>query len=312
MHIVIPDDYQNCVAQLRCFGKLKNHRVTIYNDTVKNIDDLVARLFDADAIVLTRERTPITEALLARLPKLKLISQTGKVASHIDMHACKVHGVTVMEGTGSGAATAELAMLLILASLRQMTTEVQRMAQGQWQGTLGRQLQGKTLGVLGFGRIGEQVCRLGSAFGAKPLVWGRENTLKKAISGGMQIASTREQFFQSCDIISLQLRLTQETRHYVTADDLSLMKHDALFVNTSRAELVQTGALYSALRQGRPGFAAVDVYEDEPVFAARHPLQDLPNCLCTPHIGFVEKDNYEAYFGSAFDNINAFADTLLR
>lgn len=309
MHIVIPDDYQTCVTGLACFGKLQNHQVTVYNDTVKSVDDLVARFIQADAIVLIRERTQITEALLARLPKLKLIAQTGKVANHIDMEACKKHGVTVMEGAGSGAATAELAMLLILASLRQLPTEVQRMQQGQWQGAVGRQLQGKTLGVLGFGRIGEQICRLGSAFGAKPLVWGRDSSLRKATANGFAVATSREQFFQSSDILSLQLRLTKDTTHYVTAADLAQMKLDAIFVNTSRAELVEAGALYSALKLGRPGFAAVDVYEDEPVLATRHPLQDLPNCLCSPHIGFVEKDNYEAYFGSAFDNINQFAQT---
>lgn len=307
MHIVIPDDYQTCVTGLACFSKLQHHQVTVYNDTVKSINDLVARFVDADAIVLTRERTQITEALLARLPKLKLIAQTGKVANHIDLDACKKHGVTVLEGHGSGAATAELAMLLILASLRQLPTEVQRMHSGQWQGSVGRQLQGKTLGVLGFGRIGEQICRLGQAFGAKPLVWGRDSSLQKAAANGFPVATSRAHFFQSSDILSLQLRLTKETKHYVTAADLSLMKPDAIFVNTSRAELVETGALYDALKLGRPGFAAVDVYEDEPVLRTRHPLQDLPNCLCSPHIGFVEKDNYEAYFGSAFDNINQFA-----
>ena len=310
MHIVIPDDYQTCVTGLACFSKLQHHQVTVYNDTVKSLDDLVARFIDADAIVLTRERTQISNALLARLPKLKLISQTGKVANHIDLDACKKHGVTVMEGAGSGAATVELAMLLILASLRQLPAEVQRMHSGQWQGTVGRQLQGKTLGVLGFGRIGEQICRLGQAFGAKPLVWGRDSSLQKAAANGFPVATSRAHFFQSSDILSLQLRLTKETKHYVTAADLALMKPDATFVNTSRAELVEAGALYSALKLGRPGFAAVDVYEDEPVLHVRHPLQDLPNCLCSPHIGFVEKDNYEAYFGSAFDNINRFAQTL--
>lgn len=310
MHIVIPDDYQTCVTGLACFSKLQHHQVTVYNDTVKSIDDLVARFIEADAIVLTRERTQISDALLARLPKLKLISQTGKVANHIDLDACKKHGVTVMEGAGSGAATVELAMLLILASLRQLPAEVQHMHSGQWQGTVGRQLQGKTLGVLGFGRIGEQICRLGSAFGAKPLVWGRDSSLQKAAANGFPVATSRAHFFQSSDILSLQLRLTKETKHYVTAADLSLMKPDAIFVNTSRAELVEADALYNALKLGRPGFAAVDVYEDEPVLHVRHPLQDLPNCLCSPHIGFVEKDNYEAYFGSAFDNINRFAQTL--
>ena len=309
MNIVIPDDYQNCVTTLACYQKLAGHQVTIYNDTVKSMDDLVARFKDADAIVLTRERTRITDELLARLPKLKLISQTGKVANHIDMDACKRRGVTVMEGRGSGAATAELGMLLILSSLRRFTDEVARMKDGQWQGFVGRQLQGKTLGVLGFGRIGEQICQLGSAFGAKVVVWGRASSLAKAASKGFAVASSREAFFSSCDIISVQLRLIAETKHYITAADLALMKSDAIFVNTSRAELVEEDALASALKLGHPGFAAVDVYEDEPLLKNRHPLQDLSNCLCSPHIGFVEQDNYEMYFGTAFDNINSFAAT---
>jgi D-3-phosphoglycerate dehydrogenase / 2-oxoglutarate reductase len=306
MNIVIPDDYQNCVTGLACYQKLAGHSVTVYNDTVKNIDDLVARFKDADVIVLTRERTRITDELLAQLPKLKLISQTGKVANHIDMEACKKHGVTVLEGSGSGAATAELGMLLILSSLRRFTDEVARMQNGQWQGFVGRQLQGKTLGVLGFGRIGEQICKLGQAFGAKPLVWGRPSSVTKAVDKGFAAAATREAFFSSCDIISVQLRLGEETKNYVTAADLALMKSDAIFVNTSRAELVEEGALYNALKLGHPGFAAVDVYEEEPLIGIRHPLQDLPNCLCSPHIGFVERDNYEAYYGTAFDNINTF------
>jgi len=306
MNIVIPDDYQNCVTTLACFKKLAEHQVTIYNDTVRDLDDLVARFKDADAIVLTRERTQITDELLARLPRVKLISQTGKVANHIDMYACKRHGVTVMEGSGSGAATAELGMLLILSSLRRFTDEVARMQNGQWQGFVGRQLQGKTLGVLGFGRIGEQICKLALAFGAKPLVWGRASSLAKAVDKGFAVASSREAFFSTCDVISVQLRLSAETKHYVRAADLALMKSDAILVNTSRAELVEEGALYNALKLGHPGFAAVDVYEDEPVMIPRHPLQDLPNCLCSPHIGFVERDNYEAYYGTAFDNINTF------
>ena len=306
MNIVIPDDYQNCVTALTCYQKLAEHTVTIYNDTAKSLDDLVARFKDADAIVLTRERTRITDEFLARLPRLKLISQTGKVANHIDMEACKKHGVTVMEGSGSGAATAELGMLLILSSLRRFTEEVTRMQNGEWQGYVGRQLQGKTLGVLGFGRIGEQICQLGRAFGAKPLVWGRASSVEKAADKGFAVAESRAAFFQTCNIISVQLRLGAETKHYVTAADLALMKADALFVNTSRAELVEEGALYSALKLGHPGFAAVDVYEEEPIFKNRHPLQDLPNCLCSPHIGFVERDNYEAYYGTAFDNINTF------
>lgn len=307
MHIVISDDYQDCIRQLTCFEKLKGHTVKIYNDTVSTTDALVERYQDADAIVLIRERTVITKELLERLPKLKVISQTGKIASHVDLEACKTRGIVVMDGRGSGAATAELNMLLILAALRRLVKEVTRLKNGQWQGYLGDQLSGKVLGVYGFGRIGKQVCHLGKAFGAKPLVWGRESSLKKAQEDGFAIANSKESFFSTSDIVCLQLRLNEETRHIVTAQDLALMKPTSLLVNASRAELIEFGALEAALIKGRPAYAAVDTYESEPVLDADHPLLHLPNCLCTPHIGFVERDNYEAYFGIAFDNINAYA-----
>ena len=307
MHIVISDDYQDCIRQLTCFEKLKGHTVKIYNDTVSTTDALVERYKDADAIVLIRERTVITKELLERLPKLKVISQTGKMASHVDLEACKAKGIVVMDGRGSGAATAELNMLLILAALRRLVEEVARLKDGQWQGYLGDQLSGKVLGVYGFGRIGKQVCHLGKAFGAKPLVWGRQSSLKKAQEDGFAVADSKETFFSASDIVCLQLRLNEETRHIVTAQDLTLMKPTSLLVNASRAELIEFGALEAGLKKGRPAYAAVDTYESEPVLGADHPLLHLPNCLCTPHIGFVERDNYEAYFGIAFDNINAYA-----
>jgi D-3-phosphoglycerate dehydrogenase / 2-oxoglutarate reductase len=307
MHIVISDDYQDCIRQLTCFQKLKGHTVKIYNDTVSTTDALVERYKDADAIVLIRERTVITKELLEHLPKLKVISQTGKMASHVDLEACKAKGIVVMDGRGSGAATAELNMLLILAALRRLVEEVVRLKDGQWQGYLGDQLSGKVLGVYGFGRIGKQVCHLGKAFGAKPLVWGRQSSLKKAQEDGFAVADSKETFFSTSDIVCLQLRLNEETRHIVTAQDLTLMKPTSLLVNASRAELIEFGALEAGLIKGRPAYAAVDTYESEPVLGADHPLLHLPNCLCTPHIGFVERDNYEAYFGIAFDNINAYA-----
>jgi D-3-phosphoglycerate dehydrogenase len=307
MHIVISDDYQDCIRQLTCFQKLKSHTVNIYNDTVSTTDALVERYQDADAIVLIRERTVITKELLERLPKLKVISQTGKMASHVDLEACKAKGIVVMDGRGSGAATAELNMLLILAALRRLLEEVTRFKNGQWQGYLGDQLSGKLLGVYGFGRIGKQVCHLGKAFGAKPLVWGRETSLKKAQEDGFAVATSKEEFFSTSDIVCLQLRLNEETRHIVTAQDLDLMKPTSLLINASRAELIESGALEAGLIKGHPAYAAVDTYESEPVLGADHPLLHLPNCLCTPHIGFVERDNYEAYFGIAFDNINAYA-----
>jgi D-3-phosphoglycerate dehydrogenase len=307
MHIVISDDHQDCIRKLASFEKLSAHTVSIFNDTVTGTDALAERFKDADAIVLIRERTAITKELLDRLPKLKVISQTGKMASHVDLEACKAKGIVVMDGRGSGAATAELNLLLILAALRRLVEEVARLKNGQWQGYLGDQLSGKVLGVYGFGRIGKQVCHLGKAFGAKPLVWGRETSLKKAQEDGFATATSKEEFFSSSDIVCLQLRLNEETRHIVTAQDLALMKPTSLLVNASRAELIEEGALEVALKNGRPAYAAVDTYESEPVLGADHPLLHLPNCLCTPHIGFVERDNYEAYFGIAFDNINAYA-----
>lgn len=308
MKIVIQDDYQNCIRSLDCFEKVKHHDVTIYNDSVKDIDSLVNRFKDAEAIVLIRERTIINAALLDKLPRLKVISQTGKVAPHIDLEACKARGITVMDGRGSGAATAELTMLLILAGLRNLVQECNRMQQGLWQGTLGRQLKGKTLGIYGYGRIGEQVANISKAFGANVVIWGRDNSCQKAMKDGFQIAHNKEEFFSKCDVISLQLRLTEDTKSIVSLEDLSLMKSTALLVNTSRAELIAPNALVQALKMGQPGYAAVDVYEHEPILNHSNPLTQLPNCLCSPHIGFVEKDNYEAYFGIAFDNINHYCN----
>jgi len=306
MHIVISDDHQDCIRNLSCFEKLNGHTVEIFNNSVSGIDALAERYKNAEAIVLIRERTVITKELLDRLPRLKVISQTGKMTSHVDLQACKEKGIVVMDGRGSGSATAELNMLLILASLRKLVEEVMRLKGGLWQGYLGDQLAGKVLGVYGFGRIGKQVCHLGKAFGAKPLVWGRDSSLQKAAQEGFALASSKEDFFRTSDIVCLQLRLNDETRHIIGPQDLAMMKPSSLLVNTSRAELIVPGALEAGLKQGHPAYAAVDTYESEPVLGAKHPLVHLSNCLCTPHIGFVERENYEAYFGIAFDNINAY------
>ncbi|HSI56605.1 MAG TPA: D-2-hydroxyacid dehydrogenase family protein [Ideonella sp.] len=307
MHIVIPDDYPDCVRTLDCFAALAGHQVTVYNDTVKGTAALAERFAEADAIVLTRERTPVTAELLARLPRLKLISQTGKVASHIDVAACTAHGVVVAEGAGTGTATAELAWALIMASRRHLVDEANRLRRGLWQGSLGQQLGGQRLGVWGYGRIGKQVALYGRAFGMKVWVWGRSHSLSQSAADGFEPAPSREAFFADSDVLSLQVRLNEQTRGLVTAADLARMKPTALMVNTSRAELIEPGALVQALQQGRPGFAAVDVFEEEPVPAAGHPLLSLPNALCTPHLGYVEKDNFERYYGIAFDNIQHFA-----
>lgn len=308
MHIVIPDDYQDAVRHLKAFGKLKGHTVTVYNDTVKDVAAQAERFKDADAIVLIRERTVITPALLEKLPKLKLISQTGKVSSNIKVADCTARGVAVAEGTGSPISTAELTWGLVLASMRHLPGEVANMKQGGWQQTVGRQLSGLRLGIWAYGKIGRLVAGYGKAFGMKVWVWGRDGSLATAKADGFEAAPSREAFFAESDVISLHVRLNAETRGIVKPADLAGMKPDALFVNTSRAELVEHGALEAALAQGRPGFAAVDVYESEPVLGADHPLLKLPNALCSPHLGYVEQGNYELYFGVAFDNVVAFAN----
>lgn len=298
MNVVIPDDYQDAVRHLSCFAKLAGHDVTIYNDTVKDVSALAGRFRDADALVLIRERTAITEELLAKLPRLKLIAQTGKGTAHIDMDACARRGVEVSVGTGSPYAPAELTFALILASMRRVCSEAARMKVGEWQGELGRTLRGRILGIYGYGKIGSLVASYGRALGMRVLAWGREGSQSRAIADGFEVSSA---IFEESDVLSLHLRLTKETRAIVKAPDLARMKPDALLVNTSRAELIEAGALEAALRAGRPGFAAVDVYEEEPV--ADHPLLALPNALCTPHLGYVEKDSYELYLGQAFDSV---------
>ena len=311
MRIVIPDDYQDCVRGLDCFGKLAGHEVVVYHDTVTDIDALAARFAGAQAIVLTRERTRVDAALLDRLPELRLICQTGKLAGHVDLAACTARDVLVAEGSGAGSATAELTWLLALASRRHLVDEVVRLRQGLWQGHLGQQLGGQRLGVWSYGRIGRQIAAYGRVFGMKVWVWGREASTAAAVRDDVEVAPSREEFFAQSDIVSLHVRPTPETRGLVSEDDLDRMKPTALLVNTSRAELIAAGALERALTRGRPGYAAVDVYEQEPVLGASHPLLHLPNVLCTPHIGYVEKDNYERYFGIAFDHIVAYAEGRL-
>jgi D-3-phosphoglycerate dehydrogenase len=309
MRIAIPDDYQDCVRGLDCFARLAGHEVTIFHDTLHDDAALAERLQGFDALVLTRERTRIGASLLARLPQLRLISQTGKVAGHVDVDACTAHGVAVADGRGSGAATAELTWALALASRRHLVDEANRLRGGRWQGHLGQQLHGQRLGIWSYGRIGRQVARYGQAFGMRVWVWGRAGSTADARADGIEVAPSREAFFSESDVVSLHVRLSPETHGIVHRDDLDRMKPTALLVNTSRAELIAAGALVAALRAGRPGFAAIDVFEQdsEPVLDAAHPMLALPNALCTPHIGYVERDNFEHYFGTAFDNIVAFA-----
>ena len=307
LRIAIPDDYQDCVRSLKCFSRLAGHEVSVFQDTLTDAHALAHRLRGFDALVLTRERTAITAGLLDQLPALKLISQTGRLAGHVDLAACTERGVLVADGRGSGAATAELTWALVLASRRHLVAEANRLRAGQWQGHLGQQLQGQRLGVWSYGRIGRQVAAFGRAFGMQVWVWGRDASTAAARADGFEVAPSRAAFFGGSDVVSLHVRLNAQTHGLITAADLALMRPDALLVNTSRAELVAEGALAAALYRGRPGFAAVDVYEQEPVLGADHPLLALPNALCTPHIGYVERDNFENYFGQAFDNINAFA-----
>jgi D-3-phosphoglycerate dehydrogenase len=304
MKLVILDDYQDAVRHLNCFKKLSQHQVTIYNDTVKELDQLVARLQEAEAVVLIRERTAITEALLARLPDLRLISQTGRGIPHIDLEACTRHGVMVSAGGGSPYATAELSWGLVLAAMRRLPQEIAALKAERWQTTLGLGLRGRTLGIFGYGKIGSLVASYGQAFGMDVLIWGREGSLSRAKAAGFKTTASQEALFEQADVLSLHLRLTDQTRGIVRASDLARMKPSAVLVNTTRAELIESGALVQALKAGRPGFAAVDVYELEP--AVDDPLLSLDNAICTPHLGYVEQDSYELYFGLAFDQVLAF------
>lgn len=307
MNITIPDDYQDCVRYLQCFDKLKHHAVQVFNDSGKDVAELAARFATAHALVLMRERTAISAALLEKLPRLRLISQAGRAGPHIDLDACTRFGVAVTETQGDGTPTAELTWALILASRRHLVSEANRLRDGLWQGQLGQRLQGQTLGIWGYGRIGQQVARYGQAFHMRVLVWGSAASRTLATAHGFEAAPSHEAFFAQSDVLSLHLKLTPQTKNVVTQHALGLMKTTALLVNTSRAELIEAGALERALRHGRPGFAAVDVYEEEPVQGARHPLLSLPNVLGTPHIGFVERETYERYYGDAFDNLLRYA-----
>lgn len=308
MKIVIPDDYQDAVRQLASFAKLAGHEVTVYQDHQEDLDTQVARFQAAEALILIRERTPITEPLLARLPALRLIVQTGRQAPHLDLEACARYGVTVAfsDGEGSSAPTAELAWGLILASRRSIPQEVARLKEGRWQTTLGTTLRGQTLGILGYGRIGSTVANYGRAFGMPVLVWGRERSLAQASADGLETATSQEALFQQADVLSLHVKLSAETRGLVTLAHLALMKPSALLVNTSRAGLIERGALATAVRAGRPGYAAVDVYDTEPL--GDDPLLHLENVLCTPHLGYVTRGTYEGFFSAAFDQVQVFLD----
>lgn len=307
MKVVVPDDYQRCLPTLDCYPALAEHfEVQIYNDTVTTLDALSARFAEADALLLTRERTRITAPLLACLPRLRFISQTGRAAKHIDLAACTAHGVTVSSEGSATTAAAELTWALVLASMRKVHLEANRLRAGLWQGHLGIGLKGRTLGVLGYGKIGRVVAGYGLAFGMHVVTLaGLSASVEVAMADGVAVEHDREAFFAQSDVLCCHLRLLDATRESVTLNDLQAMKPSALFVNTSRSELIAPGALEAALRAGRPGFAAVDVYEKEPVLNADHPLLSFDNVLATPHIGYVEKDTYEQYFGVAVEQLLA-------
>ncbi|HEY4253059.1 MAG TPA: D-2-hydroxyacid dehydrogenase family protein [Roseomonas sp.] len=308
MKIAVIDDYQDAFRRQPGFAGLAGHEVTVFTDTVKDPAALGDRLADAEAVVLTQQRSALPRAALDRMPALRMISQTGRNAAHIDLAACAERGIIVSAGGGGGPeATAELCWALILASLRHIPEEVGRLRQGLWQHTLGTGLKGRTLGVYAYGRIGSLVARVGQAFGMQVLCWGRAASLGRAQQDGFAVAASREAFFAAADVLTLHIPLNPATRGIVTAADLSGMKPDALLVNTSRAPIIAPGALEAALRAGRPGRAAIDVFDSEPVLGASDPLIGLPNTLCTPHLGYVEEGAYAAIFGVAIEQLLAFA-----
>ncbi len=314
MNIIILDDYQDAVRKLPCAAKLSELNAKVFTNTVKGIGQLSIRLRDAEVLVLIRERTRFPRQLLEKLPKLRLISQTGRVGDHIDIEACTQQGIAVAEGGGAPYAPAELTWALIMASMRRLPQYIANLKHGAWQQSglkaasmppnfgVGMVLRGKTLGIWGYGRIGKLVAGYGRAFGMDVTVWGSEESRARATADGYKAVDSREALFATADVLSVHLKLTDATRHMIKLSDLLHMKPTALFVNTSRAELIEENALVAALNRGRPGMAAVDVFESEPILAG-HPLLRLENAVCTPHIGYVEQDSYEMYFGAAFDNV---------
>ncbi len=319
MKIAILDDYQDAVRKLNCFEMLAGHDVKVFNNTVRGLGQLASRLAEVEALVLIRERTPISSQLLAKLPNLRMISQTGRVSSHIDLEACTDRGIAVLEGTGSPFAPAELTWALVMAAQRRIPQYVANLKQGAWQQSglktsamppnfgLGQVLRGQTLGIWGYGKIGRLVAGYGKAFGMNVLIWGREHSLEAARADGYTAAESREALFEQSDVLSLHLRMHDDTRGIVKQEDLMRMKPTSLLVNTSRAELLEENALVNALSHNRPGMVAIDVFESEPILQG-YSLLRMENVICTPHIGYVERESYELYFSAAFRNILAFDD----
>jgi len=309
MKIVVLDDWAQGFRTLSCYSRLKDHEVVIYHDTEKDPVKLADRINGADALILTQERSAFPRAVIERLTTVKLVAQTGSHRHHIDFAACTEKGIIVASPSkvGVGITTAELTWALILASLRHIPHEVEQLRKGAWQTTLGTGLRSQVLGIYALGRIGSLVAQVGKAFGMKVMCWGREASRSKVLAAGYEMPATREEFFSTADIVSLHIFANEETRGIITAADLALMKPTSLLVNTSRARLIQEGALVAALRQGRPGYAAVDVYEVEPVLDGNHPLLKMPNVICTPHLGYAVTDSFEGLYGAAIDSILGYA-----
>jgi D-3-phosphoglycerate dehydrogenase len=314
MKIAILDDYQNATPSLDCYKILDGHEVKVFNNSARGLGQLAIRLAPYEALVLIRERTSLPAALLNKLPNLKLISQTGKLAGHVDVAAATARGIAIAEGVGSPVAPAELTWALIMAASRKIVPYATNLKDGIWQTAsthpelngLGRVLRGRTLAIWSYGKIGKLVAGYGKAFGMRILVWGSDTSRQAAVADGFEAAASREAFFEQADVLSLHLRLAEATRGIVKATDLARMKPDALLVNTSRAELVEAGALEAALQAGRPGMAALDVFTEEPL-PPDAALLRMPTVLATPHLGYVERDSYELYFRAAFENVAHFA-----
>jgi D-3-phosphoglycerate dehydrogenase len=305
--IAIPDDYHGVVSKLGCLAKLSGHDVRIFRDVAPPADRLLANLREAEVVVPIRERTRFTGELIGQLPRLKLFSQTGRSTRHIDVPACTARGIAIAAGTNASPYTvSEHTWALILSALRRIPQEAAMMKRGELRQSFSATLHGRTLGILGLGKIGGLVAATGASFGMRVLAWGQDATRAAARAAGYDAAASQRELFEQSDVLVLQARLSPATRGLVTADDLARMKPTALLVNTARAELIAPGALVDALKKGRPGLAAVDVYENEPVVGGEHPLLRLDNALCTPHTAWLEQETYELYFGEAFDNIVAF------
>ncbi|MCL1670389.1 D-2-hydroxyacid dehydrogenase family protein [Elizabethkingia ursingii] len=303
MKITILDDYQFVIEKLKCFEILKNQNVQILHHTEKDVEKLAATISDTAVLVLTRERTAITDELLNKLPNLKLISQTGKISNHLDLAACTKHAVAVAEGVGSPIAPAELTWALLMNTVRKIPQAIEGMKNSKWQINIGSTINGKTIGIWGYGKIGQRIAQYAKAFGADVLVWGSDNSRQKAVEDGFKQAHSKEEFFKTADVITLHLRLTNETFGIVKEEDLSLMKDNSVLINTARAELIEKGSLEKVLASGQNISLGVDVYEEEPIYDKNFELLKYDNVVCTPHLGYVEQNGYELYFSKAFENV---------